>query len=94
MCCVSSNPKAVNPFLTIQTKTYVCAFCRQTFRIIFLRLRHKKDVYFCNVGILWKKCGIYFYDSNVLTNFFSTKPKKEDVYANNLYVFLVEKSTL
>ena len=28
ICCVSNNPTAVNPFLTIQTKTYVSVFCR------------------------------------------------------------------
>ena len=26
ICCVSNNPKAVNPFLTIQTKTWMSVF--------------------------------------------------------------------
>ena len=37
---------------------------------IFLRLRHEKNVFcginFCDVGILWKKCGIYVCNPNVL----------------------------
>ena len=41
---------------------------------IFLWLRPEKDVFygvnFCNEGILWKKCGIYFCNPNVLTKFF------------------------
>ena len=52
------------------------------FRIIFLRLTHEKrfifGINFCDVGILWKKCGIYFCDPNVLKKIFLTKPKKED----------------
>ena len=34
ICCVSNNPTAVNPFLTIQTKTYVSVFCRLSQNII------------------------------------------------------------
>ena len=41
---------------------------------IFLQLRHEKNVFcgmnFGDVDILWKKCGIYICDPNVLTNFF------------------------
>ena len=51
------------------------------FRIIFLRLRHEKNVFcginFWDVGILWKKCGIYFRDPIVLTNFFQSSLKKK-----------------
>ena len=60
----------------------------------------KKDVFgginFCDVGILWKKkkkCG-----SQCFNKYFSSKSKKEDIYGNiygnNLYVFLIKKSTL
>ena len=59
----------------------------------------KKDaiskINFSDVGILWKKCGIYFCDPNVLTKFFQPSLKmKVDIYGNNLYVFLIEKPTL
>ena len=67
------------------------------FRIIFLQLRHGFcGINFCDVGTLWKKCGIYFRDPNVLTNPFQPSLKKEDkdIYGNNLYVFLIKKSTL
>ena len=54
------------------------------FRIFFLRLRHEKNVFcrinFCNVGILWKKCGIYFRDPNVLTIFFQPSLKNKIRY--------------
>ena len=44
----------------------------------------KKNVFcginFCDVGILWKKCRIYFRDPNVLTNFFQPSLKKKIRY--------------
>ena len=44
----------------------------------------KKDVFcginFCDVGMLWKKCRIYFCDPNVLTNFFKPSLKKKIRY--------------
>ena len=53
-------------------------------RIIFLRLRREKNVScginFCDIGTLWKKCGIYFRDPNVLTNFFQPSLKKKIRY--------------
>ena len=66
---------------------------------IFLRLRHEKNVFcgnnFCDVGILWKKWRIYFRDPNVLTIFFqSSLERRCNINGNNLYVFLIEKSTL
>ena len=39
-------------------------------------------------------CGIYFCDPNVLTDCFNQVYKKGcDIYASNLYVFVIEKST-
>ena len=44
----------------------------------------KKDVFcginFCDVGIYEKKCGIYFWDPNVLTKFIQPSLKKEIQY--------------
>ena len=60
----------------------------------------KKDVFcginFCNVGILWKKCGIYFRDPNVLTIFFfSAKSKKEDtIYMGIIYMSFLSRNLL
>ena len=79
----------------MQAERYTCllvkkiAFMSSTemiipFRIIFSRLRHEKNVFyginFCDVGILWKKCGIYFCDPNVLTNFVLASLKKKIQY--------------
>ena len=48
------------------------------FRIIFLQLRRVFcGINFYDVGTLWKKCGIYFRDPNVLTNFFQPSLKKK-----------------
>ena len=75
------------------------------FRIMFLRLKCiKKDVFFginfCDVGILWKKCEIYFCNPNVLTKFFPAKSKKEDaIYMGIIYmlsyreIYFVKKFT-
>ena len=61
------------------------------FRIIFLRLRHEKrsfcGINFCDIGILWKKCGIYFCNLNKIC---STKSKKEDT----IYVGIIDMSFL
>ena len=59
----------------------------------------KKDVFcginFCDVGILWKKCEIYFCDPNVLTRFFSTKSKKEDtIHMAIIYMSFLSRNLL
>ena len=66
---------------------------------IFLRLRHEKNVFcginFCDVGILWKKFGIYFRDSNVSTNFFQPRLKKEDtIYMGIINMALLSRNLL
>ena len=54
---------------------------------------------FCDVAILWKKCGIDFRDSNVLTFFFffnQVYKRRCNIYANNLYyreIFFVKTFT-
>ena len=55
------------------------------FRIIYFSdWGMKKDVFFginfCDKGILLKKCGIYFCDPNVQTNFFQRSPKNKIWY--------------
>ena len=35
------------------------------------------ELIFCDVDILWKKCGIYFFSLNVLTKFFQPSLKKK-----------------
>ena len=52
--------------------------------MIFLQLWHEENVFFginfYDVGILWKKCGIYFCDPNVLTKFFQSSLKNKIRY--------------
>ena len=52
------------------------------FRIIFLRLRHEKNIFclvnFCDVGILRKKMRLLFSRSQCFNRFFLTKSKKGD----------------
>ena len=54
------------------------------FHITFLRLHHENNVFcginFCDGGILWKKCWIYFRDPNVLANFFQSSLKMKIRY--------------
>ena len=82
------------PYVHVSWKIYLftskkIAFMSSTemiipFRIIFSRLWHEKNIFyginFCDVGILWKKCGIYFCDPNVLANFVLPSLKKKIQY--------------
>ena len=75
-------------------------FCHdKLLRNLFLRMRHEKNVFcgvsFCDLGILWKKCGIYFCNPNILTKYFLSKSKKKVRYnGKNLYAFCIRISTL
>ena len=56
----------------------------------------KKDVFCginsCDVGILWKKCRIYFCDPNGLTKFFQPSLKKKIRYMTFLSGYLLCKN--
>ena len=41
------------------------------------------EINFCDVGILWKKCRIYFCNPNILTKFIQ-RSLKNSIYGNNL----------
>ena len=65
---------------------------------LFLRLRHEKKVFygisFCDLGILWQKCGIYFRDPNVLTRLFKTSQKNDIVYMGIICTSFLSKNLL
>ena len=66
---------------------------------LFYSAGMKKGVFcgisFCNIGILWKKCWIYFCDPSVLTKLFSAKSKIEDpIYMGIIYMSFLSRNLL
>ena len=73
-------------------------FCdHKLLRSLFLRFRHGKKVFFgtnfWDLGILWKQCGVYFCDSNVLTKIL-TKSKNDTIYMGIIYTSSLSRNLL